>query len=121
MACMMTSCFFKLMSDLKCNVGIRRGVAAGDPPDYVYLLNSDAFPEPGSVRLLVDFLDTHPTAGIAGSYIHGPDGTPHETAFRFPSWQSEIESTLGIGVVTRYLLQKWVVALPFPTQAQQVD
>ena len=104
-----------------CNVGIRRGLAARDPPDYIYLLNSDAFPEPGAVRLLVEFLDAHPKVGIAGSYIHGPDGTPHETAFRFPSWQSEIESTLGIGVVTRFLLRKWVVALPIPTQIQQVD
>lgn len=102
------------------NFGIRRGLAAGDPPDYIYLLNSDAFPDPGSVRVLVDFLETHPAAGIAGSYIHGPDGTPHETAFRFPSWKSEFESTLGIGVVSR-LLRDWVVALPIPKQAQRVD
>jgi len=103
-----------------CNVGIRRGLAAGEPADYIYLLNSDAFPDPGSVRVLVDFLDAHPAAGIAGSYIHGPEGTPHETAFRFPSWQSELESTLGIGVVSR-LLRKWVVALPIPRQVEQVD
>lgn len=103
-----------------CNVGIRRGLAATDPPEYVYLLNSDAFPEPGSVRMLVGFLDANPAAGIAGSYIHGPDGTPHETAFRFPSWQSELEATLGIGVVSR-LLEKWVVALPMPKQVLQVD
>ena len=103
-----------------CNVGIRRALAASDPPEYVYLLNSDAFPEPGAVRLLVDFMDTHPATGIAGSYIHGPDGTPHETAFRFPSWQSEFEATLGIGIVSR-LLEEWVVALPMPKQVQQVD
>lgn len=104
-----------------CNVGIRRGLAASDPPDFIYLLNSDAFPEPGSVRLLLDFLETHPAVGISGSYIHGPEGTPHATAFRFPSWQSEVEGTLGIGLVTQYLLKKWVIALPFPTQHQQVD
>lgn len=102
------------------NFGIRRGLAGSDPPDYVYLLNSDAFPDPGSVRALADFLDTHPAVGIAGSYIHGPDGTPHETAFRFPSWVSEFESPLGIGAVSR-VLGKWVVALPIPKQTQQVD
>src|SRR5262245_40978504 len=42
------------------NFGIRRGLAASDAPEYVYLLNSDAFPEPGSVKLLVEFLDAHP-------------------------------------------------------------
>ena len=103
-----------------CNVGIRRGLAADAPPEYIYLLNSDAFPEPESVRKLVDFLDANPSVGIAGSYIHGPDGTPHETAFRFPSWQSELEATLGIGIVSR-LLEKWVVALPIPKHPQQVD
>ena len=46
-------------------------------PDYVYLLNSDAFPEPGAIRRLVDFLDGNPSAGIAGSFIHGPDGESH--------------------------------------------
>jgi GT2 family glycosyltransferase len=102
------------------NFGIRRGLAASDPPDYVYLLNSDAFPDPGSVRVLVDFLDTHPAVGIAGSYIHGPDGTPHETAFRFPTWVSELEQPLGIGAVSR-VLNRWVLALPIPKQAQQVD
>jgi hypothetical protein len=102
------------------NCGIRRGLAASDPPEYLYLLNSDAFPDPGSVRVLVDFLDAHPEVGIAGSYIHGPEGTPHETAFRFPSWQSELEATLGIGIVSR-LLRKWVVALPIPRKVQQVD
>ncbi len=103
-----------------CNAGIRRGLAAREPPDYIYLLNSDAFPDAGSVLALVDFLDAHPAAGIAGSYIHGPEGTPHETAFRFPTWQSELEGTLGIGVVSR-LLRRWLVALPIPTQVQQVD
>ena len=98
-----------------CNVGIRRALTAGEPPEYIYLLNSDAFPDPGSVRVLVDFLDANKAAGIAGSYIHGPEGTPHETAFRFPTWQSELESTLGIGVVSR-MLRKWLVAMPIPTQ-----
>ena len=104
-----------------CNVGMRRGLAAGDPPDYIYLLNSDAFPDPGALAVLVDFMDAHPAAGIAGSYIHGLDGTPHGTAFRFPTWQSEIESALGIGFVTRLLMRKWVVVLPIPTQVRQID
>lgn len=102
------------------NFGIRRGLAAADKPDYFYILNSDAFPRPGSVRKLIDFLDGEPKAGIAGSYIHGPEGDPHETAFRFPTWISEFEAPLGIGWVSRKLA-RWVVALPIPTETQQVD
>src|SRR5688500_8084899 len=32
------------------NYGVRPALASQDPPEYVYILNSDAFPEPGSVR-----------------------------------------------------------------------
>lgn len=102
------------------NFGVRPGLIGPDKAEYFYLLNSDAFPEPGSVKRLVDFLDQHPEAGIAGSYIHGPEGTPHETAFRFPTIFSELESTLGFGPVSK-LLDKWIVALPMPTSTQQVD
>ncbi len=102
------------------NFGVRPGLTGPNKADYFYLLNSDAFPEPGSVQKLVAFLDQHKEAGIAGSYIHGPEGTPHETAFRFPTIFSELESTLGFGPVSR-LLDKWIVALPMPKETQQVD
>ena len=32
------------------NVGIRAGLSGGGRPDYVYILNSDAFPDPGAIR-----------------------------------------------------------------------
>jgi GT2 family glycosyltransferase len=102
------------------NFAIRRALSGDDPPDYVYLLNSDAFPEKGAVRCLVDLMDAHPQVGICGSYIHGPDGEPHRTAFRFPTIWSELEATLGLGVVTK-LLDRHVVAMPMPAETQQVD
>jgi hypothetical protein len=102
------------------NFAIRPALASADPPDYVYLLNSDAFPERGAVKRLVDFLDGHPNAGIAGSFIHGVDGEYHQTAFRFPSIASEFESTIGFGPISR-LLDRFVVALPKPEQTLQVD
>src|SRR5262245_43958094 len=52
------------------NYAIRRAFASEDPPDYVYILNSDAFPEPDAIEALVRFLRLHPHAGIAGSEIH---------------------------------------------------
>jgi GT2 family glycosyltransferase len=102
------------------NFAIRPVLASADPPDYVYLLNSDAFPERGAVSRLVDFLDAHPSAGIAGSFIHGVDGEYHQTAFRFPTIASEFESTIGFGPISR-LLDRFVVALPKPEQTLQVD
>lgn len=102
------------------NFAAAPALALEEKPDYIYLLNSDAFPDENCVTALVDFLDAHPEAGIAGSYVHGPEPVPHETAFRFPSIFSEFESTISIGLVSK-LFRKWIVALPRPTATRQVD
>lgn len=102
------------------NFGIGTHLEAEDAPDYVYLLNSDAFPDEGSIEALVGYLDSHPEFGIAGSYIHGVDGDPHTTAFRFPSVASEFEAAIGIGVISR-LLQDRIVSPPLPTVNTPVD
>ena len=102
------------------NAGIRAGLARGAAPDYVYLLNSDAFPDPGAIRALLDHLEAHPEVGLAGSYIHGPDGEPHLTAFRFPSLWSEFEGAARTGPITR-LLARHVVPLPIPERTVPVD
>lgn len=102
------------------NCGVRDALESDDPPEYVYLLNSDAFPDEGAVERLVDYLDTHPDVGIAGSYIHGVDGDPHTTAFRFPSVWSEFESAIGIGVISRLLADR-LVAPPLPLENTRVD
>ena len=102
------------------NLVIRRALEQDDLPDYFYLLNSDAFPDDGCVKALVEFLDENQTVGIAGSYVHGPEPVPHRTAFRFHSIWSEFESTLALGVVSR-LLDPWIVAPPLPTETSRVD
>jgi len=102
------------------NVGIRAGLPDGSAPDYVYVLNSDAFPAPDAVRVLRDHLDTHPRTGFAGSHIHGPEGEAHHTAFRFPSALGELEAAARTGPVTR-LLRRWVVAPPLPDTTRPVD
>jgi hypothetical protein len=56
------------------NFGIRAGTCRGGGARLVYLLNSDAFPEPDAIRSLLDHLEANPGTGLAGSYIHGPDG-----------------------------------------------
>lgn len=106
------------------NVGIRAGLPAGFPggtrPDYVYVLNSDAFPAPDAIRLLRDHLDQHPRAGFAGSYIEGEDGTPHHSAFRYPTALNDFERHIRLGLVSRAMRQS-MVAMPMPDQVTAVD
>ncbi len=102
------------------NVGIRAGLPDGARPDYVYILNSDAFPDAGAIRALYDHLNAHPDTGFAGSFIHGDDGTPHRTAFRFPSILSEFEASVRFGPVSR-LLRRHIVAQPLPQTNISVD
>lgn len=102
------------------NFGIRAGLPDGSLPDYVYILNSDAFPAPDAIRALLTHLETHPDVGFAGSFIHGPDGVPHRTAFRFPSAAGEFEAQLRFGPVSR-LLRRHIVAQPIPQATTRVD
>lgn len=102
------------------NFGIRMGLSDGTDPDLIYILNSDAFPDPGAIRALIDCLDTTPEAGFAGSYIHGPGGDPHLTSFRFPSIASEFEHAVKLGPVTR-LLGRYAVPIPVPDRTREVD
>ncbi|MFW5875173.1 MAG: glycosyltransferase family 2 protein [Myxococcota bacterium] len=102
------------------NFAIRPALAWQDPPDYFYLQNPDAFPEPGALRALIDELQNHPEAGIAGSGIRGMDGEAHRTAFRFPSVPGELEAYARIGPVSR-LLQHHMVALPLTGRTIRAD
>lgn len=102
------------------NFAIRRCMESDDPAEYYYLLNSDALPRPDAVERLVKFMDSHRYAGIAGSYVEGPDGAYHETAFRFPSLFSELEAQAGVGPISR-LLSDWIVALPKPDRTMLVE
>lgn len=102
------------------NFGILAGMPDGSRPDYVYILNSDAFPAPDAIRALLTHLETHPETGLAGSHIHGPDGHAHRTAFRFPSILGEFEQNIRFGPVSR-LLARWIVAQPLPSATTRVD
>ena len=102
------------------NVGIRAGLSDGGRPDYVYVLNSDAFPDVDAIRHLLDTLEQNPSAGFAGSYIHGDDGIPHLTTFRFPSIASEFEGAIRFGPVSR-LLARYAVPVPIPATTTPVD
>lgn len=106
------------------NVGIRAGLPEGLPggtrPDYAYVLNSDAFPAPDAIRILLDHLERTPATGFAGSYIHGEDGTPHHTAFRYPTALNDFERHIRLGLVSR-AMRSSMVAMPMPRHVTRVD
>jgi hypothetical protein len=102
------------------NVGIRLGLPGGVRPDLVYVMNSDAFPEPGAIAALRDHLSRHPAVGIAGSHIVGEDGHDHETCFRFPSVLSEFEGAACTGPISR-LLARHRVAIGVLAASGPVD
>ncbi|QUJ75221.1 glycosyltransferase family 2 protein [Sulfitobacter albidus] len=97
------------------NIGMRAGMSDGSAPDYLYLLNSDAFPDPGSIAALRDHLEAHPDAGFACSHIRGEDDAPHTTAFRFPSIAGEFEGAARLGVISRALAHARVPLLDLDT------
>lgn len=102
------------------NFGIRAGMPDGSAPEFVYILNSDAFPDRDAIRALLTHLQTHPATGFAGSFIYGDDGEAHRTAFRFPSIASEFEAQIRFGPVSR-VLNRWIVAQPIPQATCRVD
>lgn len=102
------------------NIAIKLGLPDGSKPDFIYLLNSDAFPEPGSIQILLDAMLAHPRCGFAGGHTFGQDGVYHNTAFRFPTIQSEFESGASTGPISR-MLRRYVVAMHEPAQSEDVD
>jgi N-acetylglucosaminyl-diphospho-decaprenol L-rhamnosyltransferase len=70
------------------NTGFARGNNAAAGPAagrHVMLLNGDAWLEPGALRRLVGFLDTHPDAGVVAPRLCNPDGSDQGTARSFPT------------------------------------
>ncbi len=97
------------------NFGIRAGFQTlkDERPDYIYILNSDAFPERHAISYLLKHMEENKETGFAGSLTIGDDGQSHQTAFRFPTLASEFEGAIKFGPVSR-LLRRKIVALPVP-------
>lgn len=67
---------------------------------YVLLLNSDTTVHPGSLRVLVDFGDSHERAGILGPRLLNGDGTLQPSGGRFPTPLSTIIGLMGVYRIT---------------------
>ena len=103
-----------------CNAALAPILVSRHPPDYVLLLNPDTVPRAGAVRTLAEFLDARPRAGIAGSLLENPDGTPQTSAFRFPTVAGELEHGARFGPLSR-LLEKMRVSMPIAPEAHSAD
>jgi len=53
-------------------------------PDALWLLNPDTVVHSTTLSKLLNFMVTHPKAGLIGPRLLNPDGTLQESAFRFP-------------------------------------
>jgi N-acetylglucosaminyl-diphospho-decaprenol L-rhamnosyltransferase len=102
------------------NAAIRPGLESGAPPRYVLLLNPDTVVRSGAVRTLFDFMESRPDVGLAGSRLEDPDGTPQQSAFRFPCILGELEAGLHLRIASR-LLARWAAASPVKDHAGPTD
>jgi GT2 family glycosyltransferase len=102
------------------NIGLRMSMSDGRAPDYFYILNSDAFPDPGCVAGLLAHLERHPRAGFACSHVRGDDDVTHTTAFRFPSIAGEFVGAARLRAIEK-MLPDVTVPMPVPQQTVQVD
>jgi GT2 family glycosyltransferase len=64
--------------------------------EFIMLLNSDAFPKPGTTRTLVDYLRSHPKVGVVGPKLLNADGSTQQSCYRFPTPGQAWRENLGI-------------------------
>ncbi|MFO0961045.1 MAG: glycosyltransferase family 2 protein [Isosphaeraceae bacterium] len=85
---------------------IRPALESADPPEYILLLNADTIVQEGSFTKLVEFMDAHPRAGIAGSQLLSPEGEIQASPFLFTGIGSELDRGLRLGVLSGLLSGK---------------
>ncbi len=102
------------------NVALAPALASPTSPELYLLLNPDTIVRPGAVAALEAFLDAHPRAGMAGSRLEDPDGTPQPSAFRFPGILSELERAIRLGWCSR-LLARYRVTSPLRSDMHATD
>jgi GT2 family glycosyltransferase len=69
------------------------------------LLNPDTLVRNGAIAALVDFMESNPNAGIAGSQIENQDGGIESSAHRFHTVIGDLLDGARLGVLTRLFPQ----------------
>lgn len=102
------------------NVGIRLATAGDVDTEHLLLLNPDTVVRRGAVRALLDFMDSHPGAGIVGSRLEDAVGVAECSAHTAPSPLGELESSARLGLFSR-LFARHRVSPPLRDHAHVCD
>ncbi len=102
------------------NVALRAIRERGLDPAYIWFLNPDTEVELGAGKALIDFLDAHPQAGMAGSGLIDADGTPQISAFRFHAPLNEFLEYMQLGILDR-LFSDYQVTMPIASVPHRAD
>ncbi|HSA99737.1 MAG TPA: glycosyltransferase family 2 protein [Anaerolineales bacterium] len=102
------------------NAGFRAALDSADHVNYVMLLNPDTVVREGAVKALVEFMEGHTQAGIAGSLLENRDGGVECSAHRIHSPLSELDAGARLGLLSR-LLRRYVVSESPATEAHLCD
>lgn len=91
------------------NAGIRKSSG-----DYILILNPDIAIFQNEIDKLVDFMDTHPHAGIAAPKLLNPDKSLQYSTMRFPRWYTPLLRRTPFGRLPRtkkyllaYIMKEW--------------
>lgn len=63
---------------------------------FVLLLNPDTEVKPGAIKTLINFLETHPKAGIVAPQLLNTDGSIQRSCRRFPSFKGMAYELAGL-------------------------
>jgi len=102
------------------NIAIRAFFNSKDIPDYVYLINPDAYVTSKAILKLVDFMEKNSTVGIVGSRIVNLDGIAQHSSFQFHSWLTELNRGFSLGVLSK-ALRRWVKLQEIPENSVRTD
>ncbi len=114
------------------DIGVNGGFAYGnnfivaqkvlpDPDiDYVYFLNPDTYVRPGAISALLEALRSRPDAGVVGSRLEDPDGTPRAYGFRFPAPWREFFRGARLSLASR-LVPEADIKIENLMETRQVD
>lgn len=79
------------------NLALREFLSRVNPPPALMLLNTDTIVPPHALKLLLDFLDAHPDAGIVGPKLRLRDGSLDLACRRsFPTPEISFYRLLGL-------------------------
>lgn len=101
------------------NLAIRAALRADPAATNLLLLNPDTLVRPGALRILLQFMASHPEVGLAGGSSEDPDGTRQHCAFRFPSPMGELIAYGRLAFIAR--MSSRLLPVGLPAAAQPVD